>query len=87
MYYGYRFYDPETGRWPSRDPIEEMGGLNLYGAFYNDGTDNFDSDGRFINPLFPRLRSGHRLFQRPSPKKQFPSISCPFGKYCRTRPL
>jgi hypothetical protein len=29
------------------------------------------------NPLFPRLRSGHRLFQRPSPKKQFPSIrSC-----------
>ena len=26
------------------------------------------------NPLFPRLRSGHRLFQRPSPKKQFPSI-------------
>jgi hypothetical protein len=23
MYYGYRFYDPETGRWPSRDPIGE----------------------------------------------------------------
>jgi RHS repeat-associated protein len=29
-YYGYRFYDPETGRWPSRDPIEEKGGVNLY---------------------------------------------------------
>jgi hypothetical protein len=27
-----------------------------------------------INPLFPRLRSGHPLFQRPSPKKQIPSI-------------
>jgi alpha-L-fucosidase 2 len=26
-----------------------------------------------INPFFPRLRSGHRLFQRPSPGKQFPS--------------
>ena len=26
MYYGYRFYDPETGRGPSRDPIEEEGG-------------------------------------------------------------
>ena len=26
-----------------------------------------------INPLFPRLRSGHPLFQRPSPQKQFPS--------------
>jgi hypothetical protein len=24
-----------------------------------------------INPFFPRLRSGHRLFQRPSSQKQF----------------
>ncbi len=24
-YYGYRFYDPETGRWPSKDPIGEIG--------------------------------------------------------------
>ncbi len=30
------------------------------------------SDGR-INPLFPRLRSGQPLFQRPSPQKQIPS--------------
>ena len=29
-YYGYRYYDPLTGRWPSRDPIEERGGANLY---------------------------------------------------------
>jgi RHS repeat-associated protein len=29
-YYGYRWYDPVTGRWPSRDPIEEDGGINLY---------------------------------------------------------
>jgi RHS repeat-associated protein len=27
----YRFYDPQTGRWLSRDPIEEEGGFNLYG--------------------------------------------------------
>jgi hypothetical protein len=26
-YYGYRYYDPKDGRWPSRDPIEERGGL------------------------------------------------------------
>jgi len=25
-YYGYRYYDPVTGRWPSRDPIGERGG-------------------------------------------------------------
>jgi RHS repeat-associated protein len=30
-YYGYRYMDPLTGRWPSRDPIEEKGGENLYG--------------------------------------------------------
>ncbi|MFI2796233.1 RHS repeat-associated core domain-containing protein, partial [Haloferula sp. A504] len=29
-YYGYRWYDPVTGRWPSRDLIEERGGVNLY---------------------------------------------------------
>jgi len=28
-----------------------------------------------INPLFPHLRSGHPLFQRPSPQKQIPSNS------------
>ncbi|MBB5350675.1 RHS repeat-associated protein [Haloferula luteola] len=26
LYYGYRYYDPVTGRWPARDPIEERGG-------------------------------------------------------------
>jgi RHS repeat-associated protein len=36
-YYGYRFYDPVTGRWPSRDTIEEDGGLNLYGFVGNNG--------------------------------------------------
>jgi len=33
--YLYRYYDPLTGRWPSRDPIEESGGLNLYGFVGN----------------------------------------------------
>jgi RHS repeat-associated protein len=34
-YYGYRWYDPLTGRWPSRDPIGERGGVNLYGFLAN----------------------------------------------------
>lgn len=41
-YYGYRYYDPQTGRWPSRDPIEEDGGINLYGFVLNDGVDSVD---------------------------------------------
>jgi len=40
--YLYRYYDPLTGRWPSRDPIEEEGGLNLYGFVGNDGVNNRD---------------------------------------------
>ncbi len=41
-YYGYRFYDPETGRWPSKDPIEERGGVNLYNFVENDGVNKLD---------------------------------------------
>jgi RHS repeat-associated protein len=29
LYYGFRYYNPETGRWLNRDPIEEDGGFNL----------------------------------------------------------
>ena len=46
--YGYRFYDPVMGRWPSRDPIEEEGGVNLYGFVVNDGVDSIDALGREI---------------------------------------
>ena len=35
-YYGYRMYDPANGRWLSRDPIEERGGVNLYNFLTND---------------------------------------------------
>ena len=41
-YYGYRWYDPMTGRWPSRDPIGERGGINLYGFVGNDGVNLWD---------------------------------------------
>ena len=34
--YGFRYYNSDTGRWLSRDPIEEEGGLNLYGFVGND---------------------------------------------------
>jgi len=29
-YYGYRFYNPNPGRWLSRDLVGEFGGVNLY---------------------------------------------------------
>ena len=45
-YYGFRYYDPVTGRWPSRDPIGEIGGLNLYGFVRNTPVNLVDTDGR-----------------------------------------
>jgi RHS repeat-associated protein len=47
-YYGYRWYDPLTGRWPSRDPLEEEGGINLYVFVANSGINNWDYLGQAI---------------------------------------
>jgi RHS repeat-associated protein len=44
-YYGFRYYNTQTGRWISRDPIEEEGGLNLYGMVENDPINDIDPDG------------------------------------------
>ena len=39
---GYRFLDPELGRWCSRDPIGTRGGINLYRFVYNSAIDHLD---------------------------------------------
>jgi RHS repeat-associated protein len=51
LYYGYRFYDPNTGRWLSRDPIEEEGGLNLYAYVFNNPVNQFDPFGLQSNVI------------------------------------
>ena len=38
----YRAYSAELGRWLSRDPISENGGINLYGYVKNDSTQRID---------------------------------------------
>jgi len=40
--YKYRHYAPQLGRWPSRDPIGEMGGINLYAFVGNDAVNRWD---------------------------------------------
>jgi RHS repeat-associated protein len=44
-YYGYRYYDAEVGRWVSRDPLGEEGGLNLYLFVYNESLNWVDPYG------------------------------------------
>jgi len=47
----YRPYDPSTGRWLSRDPIEENGGTNLYAYVRGRPTTNKDPLGLVPNVL------------------------------------
>src|SRR6058998_1362990 len=44
-YYLYRFYDPNLQRWINRDPIQELGGLNLYAFLQNAPTTVVDPFG------------------------------------------
>ena len=50
-YWDYRYYNPTTGRWLSRDPIGEDGALNLNSYVANRVTTGVDPDGRYIIAL------------------------------------
>jgi RHS repeat-associated protein len=53
VYYGYRYYNPNTGRWVSRDPIGEKGGVSLYGYVNNRSTSRLDYLGLSSGPPAP----------------------------------
>jgi RHS repeat-associated protein len=48
-YYGYRSYNPSSGRWLSRDAVGEEGGLNLYAFVANGPISHCDSLGHEIS--------------------------------------
>ncbi|MBI4658080.1 MAG: RHS repeat-associated core domain-containing protein [Verrucomicrobia bacterium] len=61
VYYGYRYYNPSTGRFLNRDPLGEQGGPNLYAFVANDPVDSFDplglaTYGKFIIRFVPRIK-------------------------------
>ena len=47
VYYNYRYYSPQLGRWTKRDPSEEEGGINLYLAVQNNMVNISDHLGLF----------------------------------------
>ena len=52
VYYLYRFYDPNLQRWPNRDPLDELGGFNLYQFIQNSPLNYIDALG-LCGQLFP----------------------------------
>ena len=60
--YGFRYYLPALGRWPSRDPINERGGINLYTLKSNQPVNALDYLG-LVGSEYRMLmdREGHEL--------------------------
>ena len=48
VYYNYRHYNPVEGRWLTRDPVEEAGGLGLYGFCLNNAICFCDGRGMYF---------------------------------------
>lgn len=45
LYFGHRYYVPSTGKWLTRDPLGEEGGLNLTQSFGGDPVNGVDATG------------------------------------------
>jgi RHS repeat-associated protein len=52
-YYGYRYYGPGTGRWLSRDPVQESSGFNIYSYVEDASVNSVDFLGLQQNFGFP----------------------------------
>ena len=69
VYYNYRYYLPAIGKWLTKDPIGERGGLNLYAFCGNDAINRWDSFGLFglddIKNFFRELHQS--AFNGPGP--------------------
>ena len=67
--YEYRAYSPTLGRWLSRDPIEEVGGLGLFVFIVNAPVRSADSLGlQMAPPGWPWPTDPSRPFPRPMPE-------------------
>jgi len=68
LYYGLRYYNAGTGRWLTRDSIEEQGGANLYAFVGNNAANFVDALGqRPISFYFDAFINGNRGSWLPEP--------------------
>ena len=60
----YRVYFPNLQRWGSRDPIEEEGGINLYGFVENNSVNEIDPLGLVDGSMEITMPDGSRIVKR-----------------------
>ena len=80
LYYGYRYYNPSTGRWLSRDPIHEKGGFNLYAFVANNPVSEFDILGQRSCERICRMAEGSPRLN--NPKTRPGVVVCYDGQVC-----
>ena len=88
LYYGYRYLHTTTGRWWSRDLIEEKGGKNLYGFVHNAPLVSTDVLGLSVAcgcSLAEARDLAASLSQRYLPAAQGPGGKEAIGKICCNR--
>ena len=78
--YGYRYYDPSTGRWPNRDPLGERGGRNLYGFVRNNPISLFDYLGLKCTEAIGKNGQPRIIFDPAPPKGGWKAVSLDFEK-------
>ncbi|UDQ98377.1 RHS repeat-associated core domain-containing protein [Lentisphaerota bacterium WC36G] len=74
IYYNYRYYNPSTGKWINRDPIQEKGGINLYGFALNSAINYWDNLGLTSSTYIPGI--GNRPTSQLGPDKPKPRTHC-----------
>jgi RHS repeat-associated protein len=92
VYYLYRYYDPHLQRWPNRDPIEEMGGINLYTFVGNRVPNDIDILGLIdcealaneIDAL--EARFGREVRPNPWLEKRIDRLNNIWSRYCSPPP-
>lgn len=73
------FYDPGTGRWLNKDPIEENGGVNLYNFVGNNGVSRIDPLGLKWKKFGPNNDRSRMIWGRESMNDTFEELAKKVG--------
>ena len=75
---GQCYYNPSTGSWLSRDPIEEKGGVNLHAFVRNDPIGKVDVLGKICGP--DPCSTARQMGQGPRDSQELGGVVCCGGK-------